>query len=123
MKKYLFLAAFICMAVILFSNCHSSKKATSSTTTAPTATSPAVTYASMVKSVVETNCSPCHFPAKGGNKKPLDSYENLKASIEEAIRRIQLNPTDMGFMPMMHQKLSDSTITIFKQWRDAGTPQ
>jgi len=123
MKKYVFLAALICLAVILFSNCHSSKKTTSSTTTTPTATTPAVTYASTVKSVVETNCTPCHFPAKGGSKKPLDTYENLKGSIDDAIRRIQLNPTDMGFMPMMHQKLSDSTIAVFKQWRDAGTPQ
>lgn len=115
MKKYLFLAAIICVAIVLFSNCHSSKKAMTST--------PKVVYSENVKSVVEMNCSPCHFPSKGGNKKPLDNYDSLKANIDDAIRRIQLNPTDMGFMPFKHQKLSDSTIAIFTKWRDAGTPQ
>ena len=120
MKKYLFLAAVICVAIVLFSNCHTSKKAMTSTS-APAA--PTVVYSENVKSIVEMNCSPCHFPSKGGNKKPLDNYDGLKANIDDAIRRIQLNPTDMGFMPFKHQKLSDSTIAIFTKWRDAGTPQ
>ena len=126
MKKYLFLAAIVCTAVIVLSNCHTQKKSTTSTTTTPTNTAPStakVAYAANVKSVVETNCSPCHFPAKGGNKKPLDSYDNLKGSIDDVIRRVQLNPTDMGFMPFKHSKLSDSTIAILTQWRDAGMPE
>ncbi|MFI5185943.1 MAG: hypothetical protein ACHQF0_04425 [Chitinophagales bacterium] len=118
MKKYLILLAIICTAVILFSNCHTPKKAMSSTP-AP----PKVTYAAFVKSVVETNCSPCHIPSKAGNKKALDTYDNLKGSIDDVIRRIQLNPTDHDFMPFKHTKLSDSTIAIFTQWRDAGTPE
>ena len=124
MKKYLFLAAIVCTAVILFSNCHTQKKSTTSTTTTNTApTTAKVAYSANVKSVVETNCSPCHFPSKGGNKKPLDSYDNLKGSIDDVIRRVQLNPTDMGFMPFKHQKLSDTTIAILTQWRDAGMPE
>ena len=125
MKKYLFLAAIVCTAVIVLSNCHTQKKSTTSTaTTTNTAPSTAtVAYSANVKSIVETNCSPCHFPAKGGNKKPLDSYENLKGSIDDALRRVQLNPTDMGFMPFKHAKLSDSTIAILTQWRDAGMPE
>jgi len=82
-----------------------------------------VSYAVNVKSIVENNCSPCHIPSKGGNKKALDNYDGLKSSIDEALRRINLNPGDKGFMPAMHSKLSDSTIAVFKQWRDAGTPQ
>ena len=27
------------------------------------------------------------------------------------------------FMPFKRPKLSDSTIAVFKQWRDSGTPQ
>jgi uncharacterized membrane protein len=126
MKKYLFLAAIVCTAVIVLSNCHTQKKSTTTTTTPSTNTAPStpkVAYSANVKSVVETNCSPCHFPAKNGNKKPLDTYENLKANIDDVIRRVQLNPTDMGFMPFKHPKLSDSTIAILTQWRDAGMPE
>jgi len=119
MKKYLVIAIVICTTVILFSNCHTAKKTMTSTTT----TTPSVTYAVNLKSLVETNCSPCHIPSKGGNKKALDTYDGLKGSIDDAIRRIELNPTDKGFMPFKHDKLSDSTIAIFTQWRDSGTPE
>lgn len=118
MKKYLILAVIICATVFLFSNCHTQKKGMASTS--PIAT---VTYASAVKSVVAANCTPCHIPANGGNKTPLDTYDNLKANIDNVIHRIQLNPTDKGFMPFKHAKLSDSTIAVFTQWRDAGMPQ
>lgn len=117
MKKFLILGAILCMTVVFFSNCHTKKKAMSTTTT------PSVTYAVDMKSVVATNCSPCHIPSKGGNKKELDTYEDLKANIDNVIQRIQLNPTDRGFMPFKHDKLSDSTIAIFTKWRDAGMPE
>jgi hypothetical protein len=117
MKKYLVFTVIICVAVLLFSNCHSSKKSMANTTT------PKFTYASDVKAVVAAHCSPCHIPEKGGNKTALDSYDNLKMHIDEVIRRIELNPTDRGFMPFRKAKLSDSTIAVFKQWRDEGMPQ
>jgi hypothetical protein len=66
------------------------------------------------------NCSPCHIPSKGGNKKALDNYEAAKAEIDDIIRRIELNPGDRGFMPSRRSKLNDSTITAFKQWKAAG---
>src|ERR1043165_4878579 len=108
MKKYLILGMAVCFAVILFSNCHTTKK-TASTTPASTST-PAVTYSANVKSIIETKCSPCHIPSRGGNKKALDTYDNLKGSISDVIRRVQLNPGDPGFMPFKNAKLSDSTI-------------
>jgi cytochrome c553 len=116
MKKYFTVAAII-IAVVLLSNCHSAKKA-STETAAPT-----ITYEANMQSLVSTTCSPCHFPAKGGNKKPFDSYEALSANIDSMIGRIELNPTDKGFMPFKRPKLSDSTIAVFKQWRDSGTPK
>lgn len=122
MKKIFILGVVISGSVILFSNCHSTKKSTTEIPTTTT-TTPAVSYSSGLKSIVATNCSPCHIPEKGGNKKALDSYDGLKANIDDAIRRIELNPTDMGFMPFKHSKLSDSTIAVFKQWRDAGMPE
>ncbi len=117
MKKYLILAVIICISVILFSNCHSAKKSMAKTST------PKLTYSADVKAVVAANCSPCHIPEKGGNKPALDTYDSLKSHIDEVIRRIELNPTDKGFMPFRNAKLSDATIAVFTQWRDGGMPE
>jgi mono/diheme cytochrome c family protein len=122
MKKFLIQVGVISLSVIVFAGCHKKKPQTEPTANATT--NPAtVSYAVNMKSIVAEHCSPCHIPSKGGNKKAFDNYDGLKSSIDDAIRRIELNPTDKGFMPAMHAKLSDSTIAIFKQWRDAGTPQ
>src|SRR4030095_9197993 len=123
MKKFLIPAGVIGLSVIVFAGCHSKKKAMTEPT-ANAATNPsAVSYAVSVKSIVASNCSPCHITAQGGNKDALATDDALKANIDDVIRRVELNPTDMGFMPFKHAKLSDSTIAVFKQWRDAGTPQ
>ena len=111
MKKYFFLG-MISAATLVFANCHTSKQSTT--------TIPKLTYESDMKAVLTTNCSPCHYPDKGGNKKPFDNYANVKTEIDEMIRRIQLNPTERGFMPFKRPKLSDSTIAIFKQYRADG---
>ena len=120
MKKF-FVMAGVIAAVLLLSNCHSAKKTASKTSATPTVA--AVTYHSNIESLVATNCSPCHFPAKGGNKKPFDSYDAAKANIDSMIARIQLNPGDKGFMPFKRAKLSDTTINLFKQWRNSGAVQ
>jgi hypothetical protein len=117
MKTYITMVV-ITIAVVLLANCHSAKKAQTETAAAPK-----VTYESSMQSLISNNCSPCHFPIKGGNKKPFDTYEAVKANIDSMLFRIQLNPTDKGFMPFKRPKLSDSTIAVFKEWRDSGTPQ
>ena len=123
MKKFLISVGVISLSVVVFEACHSKKKAMTEPTANTAANPSTVSYSVNMKSIVAANCSPCHIPAQGGNKKALDNYDGLKSSIDEAIRRIQLNPGDKGFMPAMHPKLSDSTIAVFKQWRDAGMPQ
>lgn len=112
MKKYVILFVLSAIAVF-FSYCSSSKKATA----APVAKT---TYETNVKSLVETSCSPCHIPAKGGRKKPLDTYASIRENIDDIIRRVELNPTDRGFMPFKNAKLSDSAINIFKQFKTDG---
>jgi hypothetical protein len=100
---------------MIFYNCHSSKKATSSKPPRK------LNYESDLKTVIMANCSPCHIPAKGGNKKPYDNFANVNKDIDEMIRRMELNPTDRGFMPFRRPaKLSDSTINVFKQWKTDG---
>ena len=116
MKKYL-IPAILITTTIVFTNCHSSKKITASKTP------PKITYQADIQTLVLNNCAPCHFPDKNGNKKPLNSYTAVKDNIDEVLHRIQLNPTDKGFMPFKHPKLNDSTLTVFKQWHDNGMPE
>ena len=121
MKKYLIVMSIIAI-VVVFTNCNPSKK----TTSTPDTTTPVVaklTYSNEVSTVIMNNCSPCHIPSKGGNKKAYDNYANTKADIDEIIRRITLNPTDKGFMPFKHPKLPDSTIAVFTRWKADGMLQ
>jgi mono/diheme cytochrome c family protein len=116
MKKCFVIAGMMVLATLLY-NCSGSKKATASAPPPPVASN----YETNVKTVIEANCSPCHIPAKGGNKKAYDNFANVKTDIDDIIRRIELNPTDRGFMPFKHPKLSDSTIAVFKKWKTDGT--
>jgi len=114
MKKNFTLAAILA-TVTIFYNCHSAKKAQAEIII------PKLTYEHDLQAVISQNCSPCHIPAKGGNKRPFDTYDAAKANIDSMIARIQLNPSQKGFMPFKkQQRLSDSTINLFKQWRDDG---
>ena len=113
MYKYFTLAAIVAV-IFVFSNCHSSKKAMATAV-------PKLSYETNLQTVVVANCSPCHIPAKGGNKKSYDNFANVKTDIDEMIRRIELEPTIRGFMPFKkNAKLSDSTIAVFKQWKADG---
>lgn len=116
MKKA-FLFFFILAAVILFTYCGPSKKATMAVPPPPPAK---LSYEAKIAPLLVANCAPCHFPDKGGRKKPLDSYASASAQIDEVLRRIQLSPTDRGFMPDRKPKMADSTIALFKQWKDDG---
>ena len=98
---------------LLLTYCSASKKASKKI--------PKTTFSADLSAVIASSCSPCHIPAKGGNKKPFDNYANVSKDIDEMIRRIELNPTDKGFMPFKKQaKLSDSTIAVFKKWKTDG---
>jgi uncharacterized membrane protein len=115
MKKLLILASIVAI-VFAFANCNSAKKTAGATPSAAKST-----YEGNVQMTIMANCSPCHIPAKGGNKKAYDNYANVKSDIDEIIRRIELNPGEKGFMPFRKStRLSDSTIAIFKKWRDDG---
>src|SRR5689334_20229145 len=58
-------------AALILSNCGPSKKATASV--------PKLTYEGNLQAVIVANCSPCHIPSKGGNKRPYDNYANVKS--------------------------------------------
>ncbi len=101
-------------AITVFTYCSSTKKASAPPTVAK------VNYQANVMSIVQANCTPCHFPDKGGRKKALDSYAAVSAQIDEILRRIQLNPTDRGFMPDRKPKLAEADIKAFVQWKADG---
>lgn len=114
MKKFFILVPIVAL-VFVFANCNSAKKSTSNT---PVVKS---TYEANVHTTIMANCVPCHIPSKGGNKKAYDSFASVKTDIDEIIRRIELNPGENGFMPFRKSaKLPDSTIAVFKKWRDDG---
>lgn len=113
MNKYIVPILLIVLALIV-SYCNPSKKIAA-------AEKSKITYETGVSNIIATSCSPCHIPANGGNKKAFDNYVNVKSDIDEIIRRIELNPGERGFMPFKKSaKLSDSTINVFKKWRDDG---
>jgi mono/diheme cytochrome c family protein len=110
MKKLKFFAILASVSVFL-TYCSASKKAAKKK----------ATYTANIASIMDAKCSPCHNPAKGGNKKPYNSYANVKADIDEIIKRIELNPTDRGFMPFKKtEKLPDEEIAIIKKWKADG---
>ena len=116
MKKYLVL--LMLPAVLVFQFCSSPKKSSSSTPA--TTTAPAVakmTFDTNLKPLISDKCAPCHTT---GKMKKLDVYDGSKATIDDMIARIEKNPGEKGFMPMRHDKLSDSAINVFKQWKADG---
>jgi hypothetical protein len=78
-----------------------------------------VTYVSDVEPLLVKNCSPCHFPPTG-KKEPLNTYLAVKTEIDEILESIKKNPGEKGFMPVKHDKLSDSTIAVFDMWKAGG---
>lgn len=111
MKRFALLT-LITTVIIIFSYCNTAKKAA--------ATTPKLTYANNIQTLVTSKCSPCHIPDKGGNKKPLNTYEAVRSTIDDMVHRIELNPGEKGFMPFKRPKLNDSAIMVFKQWKADG---
>lgn len=115
MKKFFVLTGSF-TALVFFTQCGPSKKLAEAPPPPPK-----LTYATNLSTAILNNCTPCHIPAKGGRKKAYDTYAAVKTDIDEILRRIDLNPTDKGFMPFKGTaKLPDSTIAVFKQWKADG---
>lgn len=121
MKK-LYVTLLVVGSAIAFTYCSSTKNTTASAPVkaAPVPVVKKITYTDNVAGIISTNCAPCHFPDKGGNKKALDSYTAASGQVDEILRRIQLAPTERGFMPRQHAKLSDADINTIKQWKADG---
>jgi len=116
MKKALILTTCICALVIL-QNCGSSKKVNK-------AKGPTVSFEKDIMPIMQSRCTPCHFPPDG-RKKPLNTYDAVKANITDIIARVKLPQSDNGFMPWKNKKpaLSDSMINVLVEWQKQNMPQ
>ena len=112
MKKTITLLTFL--VVVLFAAC--SKKSTSGTTVKEKPT----VYTADVLPLIQLKCAPCHLPSKGGFKANFENYASATKYGPDMLIRIQLNPSDRGFMPFKNEKLSGEEITLFKKWVAGG---
>jgi len=104
----------IAFTVMLFAACAKKNSGTAKSKVVP------VTYTTDVMPLLQAKCSPCHIPSKGGKKASFETYESAKKYGNDILARVQLNPTDRGFMPMRHDKLAEAEITIIKNWNEQG---
>lgn len=118
MKKILTVSSLAAVSVLLAYCCGPKQMASSKSVTKVEA--PKTTYTTAVSTIMAGSCSPCHIPSKGGNKRPYDNFANVKADIDEIIRRVELEPATRGFMPMRGQKLPAETIAALKKWKADG---
>ena len=111
MKKSYFLLLLPVLFMLQF--CSSTKKTASSGKTEMKK----VTFENDVKPLVMAKCGPCHTV---GKKSHIGEFAIATAEIDDIIKRIEMNPGEHGFMPLKNEKLSDSAIAVFVQWKASG---
>jgi hypothetical protein len=84
---------------------------------------PKTSFATDVNPIIQNNCSPCHIPSKGGRMANFDSYDSSKKYITSMIVRVQLDPSDVKFMPFKLKKpaLTAAQIQTLKNWQLNGS--
>jgi hypothetical protein len=112
MKK-IFLALAL-TSILFFAACSKKNAAGKTPKVAPT------TFVTDITPLLQAKCAPCHLPSKGGRKANFENYEGAKKYSADMVARIQLNPTDRGFMPFKNSKLSPEEIVVFKKWVEQG---
>ena len=115
--KQLAVLAGLCGLAFLFTYCGGSKKTQASVTQQiPMAK---VNFEDSLKPVIVAVCSPCHTPGRGQLPSYLTAATTQK-DIDDILQRIQLQPTERGFMPLRGHRLSDTAINLFKHWKADG---
>lgn len=116
MKRIFFMMAFL--GLFIFAAC--SKKAAPAKTVSEPPKPKVLTYIADVQPLMQMKCSPCHLPSKGGFKTNFENYASAQKYAADMVRRIELNPTDKGFMPFKNSRLSEAEIAVFKKWVSDG---
>jgi len=116
MRKFLFLAAGVFIAVLFLQNCKSVKNSYVDPVT--------FTYSKDIVPIMQTSCTPCHFPPEG-KKVALNSYETVRDNIKEILHSVTLPKDNHDFMPFKNKKpaLTESQIAVFVTWQKEGMPK
>ena len=116
MKKFIF--PFFILTAFILQFCTTTKNAAGKNMKEP-----AVTYVADIEPIIKERCTPCHFP-ESGKKKFLDTYAAARDNIDSILFRVQLPTTHPKFMPFKSKKepLSDSLITVLKNWKAQDFP-
>jgi len=99
--------------------CSSNTESETGTTNPPDTTTPTpgkATFDSKIAPLLTNvnKCAPCH--TNGGQQANFESFSTAKSKITEIIKRVELSPSDPGFMPKNRSKLSTSEIDQLKAW-------
>ena len=87
----------------------------------PTEPSTAVTYDKNIKAIITSNCVGCHQSGRSASFRPLTTYAEVKAAVENAglLTRIQLQNGEQGIMPQAG-RMSQANIDLIVKWRTDG---
>ena len=80
-----------------------------------------ISYERHIKPMLLEKCTPCHFPEQG-TKKMLDTYQAVSKSMDDIILRVELDPSEKGYMPFKSKKpaLTAEEIQTLKDWVSQG---
>lgn len=99
------------------------KPETGNPPTSPTdpTTPTTITYTKNVKSIIDANCISCHQNGRSAAFRPLTTYAEVKAAVENAglLNRIQLQNGQQGIMPQ-GGRMSQTNIDLIVKWNTDG---
>jgi uncharacterized membrane protein len=81
----------------------------------------ATSYTKNVKSIIDGNCTGCHQAGRSAGFRPLTTYAEVKAAVENAglLNRIQLQTGQQGIMPQAG-RMSQANIDVIIKWNTDG---
>ncbi|WP_289661111.1 cytochrome c [Flavobacterium panacagri] len=89
--------------------------------TNPTTPTTSVTYTKDVKSIIDANCISCHASGRSASFRPLTTFAQVKAAVENAglLSRIQLQTGQQGIMPQAG-RMAQANIDLIVKWNTDG---
>ncbi|KFF02965.1 cytochrome c family protein [Flavobacterium reichenbachii] len=80
-----------------------------------------VNYTKNVKSIIDANCIGCHQSGRSAGFRPLTTYAEVKAAVENSglLARIQLQNGQQGIMPQAG-RMSQTNIDVIVKWNTDG---
>ncbi|RUT72174.1 cytochrome c [Flavobacterium cupreum] len=78
-------------------------------------------YTKNAKSIIDANCVGCHQSGRSASFRPLTTYAEVKAAVENGglLNRIQLQNGQQGIMPQAG-RMSQANIDVIVKWNTDG---